>query len=156
MGTATKRSLAHPMNFFSELKRRSVYKVAVAYAVVAWLLIQASSILFPTFDAPAWVMKVVVVVVVIGFPIALIIAWAFELTPEGLKRTESAAEAPRRTSGGRVWIYVVIAGVLLSAGLFFLGRYTARTTSTGEDGRRSVPALPEKSIAVLPFASLSE
>ncbi|HEX4641661.1 MAG TPA: tetratricopeptide repeat protein [Chthoniobacterales bacterium] len=144
------------MNFFSELKRRNVYKVAVAYAVVAWLLIQASSILFPTFEAPPWVMKVVVVVVVIGFPIALIIAWAFELTPEGLKRTESAAEAPGRTSGGRVWIYVVIAGVLLSAGLFFLGRYTARTTSKEEDGRRSAVSLPAKSIAVLPFASLSE
>src|SRR3954463_11680590 len=143
-------------NFFSELKRRNVYKVAVAYAVVAWLLIQASSILFPTFDAPAWVMKVVVVVVVIGFPIALIIAWAFELTPEGLKRTESAAEAPRRTSGGRVWIYVVIAGVLLSAGLFFLGRYTAGTTSKEEDGRRRVAAMTEKSVAVLPFENLSE
>src|SRR3954467_3163644 len=150
-----KRCLTIAMNFFSELKRRNVYKGGVAYAVVAWLLIQASSILFPTFDAPAWVMKVVVVVVVIGFPIALIIAWAFELTPEGLKRTESAAEAPRRTSGGRVWIYVVIAGVLLSAGLFFLGRFTAGTISK-EDGRRSATSLPAKSIAVLPFASLSE
>src|SRR5213075_3326554 len=75
-------------NFFAELKRRNVYKVAVAYAVVAWLLIQAASILFPTYEAPAWVMKVFVAIVALGFPIALVIAWAFEMTPEGMKRTE--------------------------------------------------------------------
>src|SRR3954451_19631997 len=75
-------------SFFSELKRRNVYKVAVAYAVVAWLLIQAASILFPTYEAPAWVMKVFVAIVALGFPIALVIAWAFEMTPQGLKRTE--------------------------------------------------------------------
>src|SRR3954466_16411886 len=142
-------------SFFSELRRRNVYKVAVAYAVVGWLVIQVATQTFPFFEIPNWAVRLVILVVVIGFPIALIIAWAFELTPEGLKRTESAAEAPRRTSGGRAWIYVVIAGVLLSAGLFFLGRYTAGTTSK-EDGRRSVTSLPAKSIAVLPFASLSE
>ena len=83
-------------SFFAELKRRNVYKVAVAYAVVAWLLIQAASILFPTFEAPGWVMKVFVAVVVAGFPIALILAWAFELTPEGLKRTEFADRTPEK------------------------------------------------------------
>src|SRR3954469_3966261 len=81
----------HPRNFFAELKRRNVYKVAVAYAVVAWLLIQAASILFPTYEAPAWVMKVFVAVVALGFPVALVIAWAFEMTPEGLKRTEDVS-----------------------------------------------------------------
>src|ERR1700730_14642756 len=75
-------------SFFAELKRRNVYKVAVAYAVIAWLLIQAASILFPTFEAPAWVMKVFVVIVAAGFVVALVIAWAFEMTPEGMKRTE--------------------------------------------------------------------
>lgn len=75
-------------NFFSELKRRNVYKVAVAYAVIAWLLIQGTSILFPTFEAPAWVMKVFVVVLAAGFVVALFIAWAFEMTPQGMKRTE--------------------------------------------------------------------
>jgi len=78
-------------NFFAELKRRNVYKVAVAYAVVSWLLIQAASILFPTYEAPAWVMKVFVAIVALGFPIALVIAWAFEMTPEGLKRTEDVS-----------------------------------------------------------------
>src|SRR5438874_1763802 len=76
-------------NFFSELKRRNVYKVAVAYAVIAWLLIQAASILFPTFEAPGWVMKVFVVIVGAGFILALVIAWAFEMTPQGMKRTEN-------------------------------------------------------------------
>src|SRR5437763_10190878 len=75
-------------NFLAELKRRNVYKVAVAYAVVSWLSIQAASILFPTFDAPAWVMKVLVVLLAIGFVLAVLISWAFEATPEGLKRTE--------------------------------------------------------------------
>jgi hypothetical protein len=68
--------------FFAELKRRNVYKIAVAYAIVAWLLIQAASILFPTFEAPPWVMKIFVTAVFFGFPIALVLAWAFELTPE--------------------------------------------------------------------------
>jgi hypothetical protein len=77
-----------PKNFFAELKRRNVYRAAIAYAVVAWLLLQAASILFPTFEAPPWVMKVFVAVIVLGFPVALVFSWAFELTPEGLKRTE--------------------------------------------------------------------
>ena len=81
------RQAVNPRNFFSELKRRNVYKVAIAYGVVAWLLLQAASILFPTFEAPTWTMKVFVAMTALGFPIALIIAWAFELTPEGLKRT---------------------------------------------------------------------
>src|SRR5438128_1902967 len=77
--------------FFGELKRRNVYKVAVAYAVVAWLLIQAASILFPTFEAPTWVMKVFVAVLVLGFPVALVFSWAFEITPEGIKRESEVA-----------------------------------------------------------------
>jgi hypothetical protein len=85
----------NPKNIFTELKRRNVYKVAVAYGVVAWLLLQAASILFPTFEAPPWTMKVFVGLTVLGFPIALIIAWAFELTPEGLKRTEFADGLPK-------------------------------------------------------------
>ena len=75
-------------NFFTELKRRNVYKVAVAYVVVAWLLIQVATQVFPFFDIPNWVVRLVVLLIVLGFPIALLISWAFELTPEGLKRTE--------------------------------------------------------------------
>jgi len=77
--------------FSAELKRRHVYKVGVAYAVVAWLLVQAASILFPTFDAPAWTMKVFVMSIALGFPLAVILAWAFDMTPEGIKRTEEVS-----------------------------------------------------------------
>ena len=75
------------LNFFGELKRRNVYKVAITYAVVAWLLIQAASILLPTFEAPVWVMKAFVVLLALGFILAVFISWAFEMTPEGMKRT---------------------------------------------------------------------
>src|SRR2546423_15477357 len=78
-------------NFFSELKRRNVYKVAVAYAVIFWLLIQAASIFFPAFDAPPWAMKVFIVVLVLGFPIALVLSWAFEITLEGIKLESEVA-----------------------------------------------------------------
>src|SRR5215510_15118842 len=86
-----------PGNFFGELKRRNIYKVAAAYAVVSWLLIQAASILFPTFDAPPWAMKVFVVVLMLGFPAVLVFSWAFEITPDGIVR-ESEVEAGKSTS----------------------------------------------------------
>src|SRR5439155_9812009 len=87
-------------NFFAELKRRNVYKVAVAYAVVGWLLVQVVTQVFPFLEIPNWVVRLVIVLVAIGFPIALVIAWAFEATPEGIKRTEdvdraAAAQRPR-------------------------------------------------------------
>ena len=87
-------------SFFAELKRRNVYKVAIAYAVVGWLLIQVATQVFPFFEIPNWAVRLVVLAIVIGFPIALVIAWAFELTPEGLKRTEdvdlaAAAQRPQ-------------------------------------------------------------
>ena len=128
--------------FFAELKRRNVYKVAAAYAAVAWLLIQIASTLLPIFDAPAWGMKALVAVVAAGFPVALVLAWAFEITSKGIVRTDEAADAPRRQGGA--WIYVSLLGVAAAAGLFFLGRYS---TSLGGPG--------EKSIAVLPFANQS-
>jgi TolB-like protein/Tfp pilus assembly protein PilF len=143
--------------FFAELRRRNVYKVAIAYAVVAWLLLQAASILFPTFEAPPWTMKVFVAVIVLGFPIALVIAWAFELTPEGLKRTEFADELPKKAPRNRVWIYVVIIAGAISVGVFFLGRYTAasKQSEPSNAGTQSASAIPEKSIAVLPFENAS-
>ena len=101
--------------FFSELKRRNVYKVAVAYAVVAWLLIQIATQVFPFFEIPNWGIRLVVLAIVIGFPVALIIAWAFEATPQGIKRTE-AADAANQHSGGKTWIYIVILGAVLSIG----------------------------------------
>lgn len=150
----------NPGNFFAELKRRNVYKVAVAYAVVAWLLIQAASILFPTFEAPAWVMKIFVTMVFLGFPIALVLAWAFELTPEGIKRTEEVTpnESITRHTGRKVTALIVIAAVAAAALLAF---QFLRTTSSPRTTEKALPAatagaIPPKSIAVLPFASLSE
>src|SRR5262245_28130361 len=134
-------------NIFTELKRRNVYKVAVAYAVVGWLLIQVATQVFPFLEIPNWAIRLVIFVTALGFPIALIIAWAFELTPEGIKRTE-AADAARQRSRGGVWMAVVVVAATVSLGLFFLGRYTAPKVT------RSSESLA-KSIAVLPFENLS-
>ncbi|PZR74625.1 MAG: hypothetical protein DLM73_07540 [Chthoniobacterales bacterium] len=145
-------------NFFSELKRRNVYKVAVAYAIVAWLLIQAASILFPTFEAPAWVMKAVVAVIALGFPIALIIAWAFEMTPEGMKRTEDVSPdevIPQWSK--RKFAALIVSVAVIAAGLLafqFLRSKPASTTPAAAIAP-VLPAISEKSIAVLPFENLS-
>jgi len=138
----------NPDNFFAELKRRNVYKVAIAYVVVGWALAQGIAQVFPVFDAPNWIVRLIVVLIVIGFPITLIFAWAFEITPEGLKRTEDAdAMPPSSRPSNRAWIYIVFVGAAVSLSLFFLGRYTA--------GNRTTASNDKKSIAVLPFASLS-
>src|SRR5947207_393546 len=131
-----------PRKLFAELNRRNVYKVAIAYAVVAWLLMQIATQIFPFLEIPNWAIRLVIMLIVIGFPIALIIAWAFELTPEGLKRTEAADELPKKAPRNRAWSYVVIIAGAISVGVFFLGRYTSSKQSA---------ELPAKSIAVLPF-----
>ena len=140
----------NPGNFFAELRRRNVYKVAVAYAIVGWLIVQIATQVFPFLEIPNWVVRLVIALVAIGFPIALIIAWAFELTPQGIKRTEEADVGSERPSKHRAWIYVALIGAALSIGLFFVGRYTGRDTAGA--GRTELPA---KSIAVLPFDNLS-
>ena len=136
-------------DFFAQLKQRNVYKVGVAYAVVAWLLIQIATQVFPFLKIPDWAVRWIILALALGFPIALVIAWAFELTPEGIKRADAADTLPARRQGS-AWIYVVLGSAALSVGLFFLGRYTASNKSS--DAADS----PLKSIAVLPFASLSE
>jgi len=143
-------------NFFAELKRRNVYKVAVAYAVVAWLLIQAASILLPTFEAPAWVMKVVVMLLALGFPAALIFSWAFEITPEGIKR-ESEIEPNKSISAhtGRKIIALTIALSVVAAGLFTFNLFRTRSTTTPRQ-TEATTAPPNKSVAVLAFANLSD
>jgi hypothetical protein len=153
----------NPKIFFGELKRRNVYKVGVAYAIVAWLLMQIASQIFPFFEIPNWVVRLVVILLIVGFPVALIIAWAFEVTPEGIKRTE-AADAAGQRSRGVAWIYVVLIGVALSVGLFFVGRFTAghaTPRSASEELRRGkqsevATAGPDKSIAVLPLYQIAE
>jgi TolB-like protein len=136
-------------NFFGELKRRNVYKVAIVYAVIAWLLIQAGSILFPTFEAPGWVMKAFVAIIAAGFPIALVLAWAFELTPEGIKRTEDVdvSESITRKSGRKLDFFIIAVLLLVIAALLF-HRLRPNVSPT-------ISSSPEKSIAVLPFENLS-
>src|SRR5438876_1893654 len=139
-------------NFFAELKRRNVYKVAVAYAIVGWLSIQIATQIFPFLEIPNWIVRLVIVLIAIGFPIALVIAWAFEATPEGIKRTEVADAMPAVTRQKKhAWIYIVVVGAAISVALFFLGRFTA--------GNKTVATAPNelsaKSIAVLPFDNLS-
>jgi TolB-like protein/predicted Zn-dependent protease len=135
-------------SFFAELRRRNVYKVAIAYAIVGWLLVQVTTQVFPFFEIPNWGVRLIVLFIVIGFPVALILAWAFELTPEGIKRTDEIE--PGRRSRNRVWIYVVVIAGAISVGLFFLGRYSV-PTNVSESAN-----VPVKSIAVLPFQNLSK
>jgi TolB-like protein/Flp pilus assembly protein TadD len=143
----------NPKTFFGELKRRNVYKVAVAYAIVGWLLVQIATQVFPFLEIPNWVVRLIIVLIAIGFPIALVIAWAFEATPEGIKRTEVADTMPAVPGQKKhAWIYVVIIGAAISLALFFLGRYTA---GSGTPRQSEAPTVSAKSIAVLPFDNLS-
>src|SRR5437016_6880018 len=137
-------------NFFAELKRRNVYKVAVAYIVAGWALSQGIAQVLPVFDIPNWLIRLIVVLIITGLPIALVLAWTFEITSQGIKRTEdvdlaTAAQQPKK----RTWIFVVIIGALVSIGLFFLGRYSAGNKTASPAG------ITNKSIAVLPFDNLS-
>lgn len=133
----------NPKSFFGELKRRNVYKVAIAYIVGGWALAQGLAQVLPVFSIPNWVIQLIVLLIILGLPVALGLAWAFELTPEGLKRTEDVDEAAAAAHKKRAWIYVVIVGALVSTGLFFLGRYSAMDTA------------PRQSIAVLPLINES-
>jgi len=136
-------------NFFAELRRRNVYKVAIAYGVVAWLLMQVASQIFPFFEIPNWAVRLVVLLLVIGFPVALILAWAFELTPEGIKRAEDVDVSKSLTrKTGRKLDFFIIAVLLLVIGILVFQRLHPNVSA--------VSSSLEKSIAVLPFENLSE
>ncbi|MGH8427664.1 MAG: tetratricopeptide repeat protein [Gammaproteobacteria bacterium] len=164
------------MALWKELRRRHVFRIAVAYAVAAWLLIQLGDIVLPTFGAPGWVLKVVIGLLVLFFPIALILAWAFEITPEGVRRTESAdSEAARPAQTHRrvgQTLNIVIIAVLAAAAAVLAWRLTTRPTKVTQPAALSAPAahsavsaavappqpatvIPAKSIAVLPFVNLN-
>jgi serine/threonine-protein kinase len=139
-------------SFFTELKRRNVYKVAVAYIVAGWALAQGIAQVLPVFHVPNWAIQLLVLLIIIGFPVAIVLAWAFEITPEGIKRTEDVHTTHPHSIGG-AWIYIVVVSVFVSVGLFFLGRYTAENAMP----RQSETALAnsKKSIAVLPLVNES-
>src|SRR5438094_5931557 len=146
-----------PATFLTELKRRKVFRVAVVYAIVAWRLIQAGSILFPTFEAPPWVMKVFVTAVILGFPVAMILAWAFELTAEGLRRSEEVT--PRESKMhklGSKWTAVIVTAAVLAAALLAFQFARTRRSPAIEPPKQTAPtATLDKSVAVLPFENLS-
>jgi TolB-like protein/Tfp pilus assembly protein PilF len=145
-----KARIVNPKNFFAELRRRNVYKVAIAYAVVAWLLMQVASQIFPFFEIPNWAVRLVVLLLVIGFPVAMILAWAFELTPEGIKRAEDvdlSKSVTRKT--GRKLDFFIIAVLLVVIAILLFQRLHPNVSPKASSSL-------EKSIAVLPFENLSE
>src|SRR6266566_3466368 len=143
----------NPRNFFTELRRRNVYKVAAAYAIVGWLLVQVATQVFPFFEIPNWGVRLIVLFIVIGFPIALILAWAFELTPEGIKRAEdvdlSKSVAPKT---GRKLTVIIIAIVVLALSLLVFQLTRPHPVMSAA---KPLGAPNDKSVAVLPFANLS-
>jgi hypothetical protein len=142
----TSRENVDLRNFFTELRRRNVYKVAVAYALVGWLLIQIAVSTFPFLQIPIWATRLVIGLVILAFPIALILAWAFELTPKGIQRTQELAPGVKPVrSSGRKRATMIVAIALAAAGLTAF--YIVRSKS-GANGS-------EKSIAVLPFENRS-
>src|SRR5215467_4047510 len=102
-------------NFFSELKRRNVYKVAIAYIVGGWALSQGIAQVFPVFDVPNWIVRLLVLLIIIGLPVALVLAWMFEITPQGIKRTATADAMPGSAkTKNDAWLYVVVIGAAIS------------------------------------------
>jgi len=153
-------------SFFAELKRRNVYKVAVAYAVVSWLLIQVATQVFPFFEIPNWAVRLVVLLLILGFPVALILSWAFEITPEGIKRESEVAHEQstarhtgRRIVGLTIVVAVIAAGLLVFQLVRSKSAVTPRPVTQPEarPGFQSEAAtVSAKSIAVLPFDNLSD
>ena len=148
-------------NFFSELKRRNVYNVGVAYAVVSWLLIQVATQVFPFFGIPAWAVRLVVLLLILGFPVALILSWAFEITPEGIKRAEDVEPGDSIThkTGRRKLVGITMALAVVAAGLFAFQILRPRVMRDSEATPMQLavaaPVISDKSIAVLPFENRS-
>jgi TolB-like protein/Flp pilus assembly protein TadD len=140
----------NPTNFFTELKRRNVYRAAVAYGVVAWFLTQLTTQVFPFFEIPNSAVRFVVIALAVGFPIAMLLSWIYELTPEGVVRTEDLDPVEARSvqrRSGRLLDFIIIGALLLIIAMLIVGRLPFYR-QTGE-------SMSQKSIAVLPFENLS-
>lgn len=138
----------NPKNFFAELRRRNIYRVAAAYAVVSWLIIQVAASTFPVLEIPSWCVRLVIVLLILGFPVALVLAWAYELTPEGIRRADEITPEEYRKALRGQKLNVTIIAVLVCAVAFLLYQRwrPGQARSSG----------PEKSIAVLPFENFSD
>ena len=148
------REKMNPRTFLAELKRRHVYRVAIAYGVVAWLLIQVATQVFPFFEIPNWVVRLVVLVSVLGFPISLIIAWAFEMTPQGMKRAEEIAPneyIPHWST--RKFAALIVTIAMLATGVLVFQLVRSKPTSPAQITAAAMPS--QKSIAVLPLLNES-
>jgi TolB-like protein/Tfp pilus assembly protein PilF len=153
------------MSFIQELKRRNVFRVAITYGAIGWLLVEVASVLFPTFEAPAWVMKVFATIIILGFPLALFLAWSFELTPDGIKKEKDVDRSLSITAQtGRKIDYVIISVLVVALGFFAYDKFVlspVREITTIETDIQSAAdqadstAADEKSIAVLPFENIS-
>ena len=141
----------NPKKLFGELKRRNVYRAALAYGVVAWFLTQLTTQVFPFFEIPNSAVRFVVIALAVGFPIAMLLSWIYEFTPEGVVRTEDLDPAGARSAQratGRTLDFVIIGVLLLVIAMLIVGRMPFYR-QTGE-------SISQKSIAVLPFENLSE
>ena len=141
----------NPGNFFVELKRRNVYKVAIAYVVASWALAQGLAQVLPVFDIPNWVVRLVVLLLIIGFPVALVLSWAFEITSEGIKRESDIdpSKSITRKTGRKLIAFTVVAATIAAGLLAFQFARSKSSTSP------LTSVITNKSIAVLPFDNLS-
>jgi len=145
-----------PPNFFEELKRRNVYRAAIGYAVFAWLLVQIATQVFPFFEIPNWVVRLIVLLLIIGFPIVLVCSWAFELTPEGIKREEEVDRGkPGTRKMGRKITVLIVALTTVAAGMMVYRGVRSEQSSKAGEKASGTAAIESKSIAVLPFENLS-
>ena len=149
--TRSKARRVNPTNFLTELKRRNVYRAAVAYGVIAWFFTQLTTQVFPFFEIPNSAVRFVVIALAVGFPIAMLLAWVYEFTPEGVVRTEDLHPAQARSAErvtGRILDFIIIGALLLVIAMLIVGRLPFYR-QTGE-------SISQKSIAILPFENLSE
>lgn len=143
-------------NFIQELKRRNVFKVATAYAIAGWLIIQIATSVFPTFEFPTWTTQFVIILVVIGFPLSLIFAWAFELTPEGLKKSQEVDITESVTSRTGKKLNGIIITVLSMAVIFLLVERVFFAEAAFIENQSELADIETASIAVLPFVNMSD
>ena len=135
------------MNLFAELKRRNVFKVAIAYAIVGWVLMQIAAVAFPPLGLPEWSQTFVVVLVLMGLPIAILLAWAFEITPDGVKQTKKNTTSP-------YGVMALTFAIMAVGAWYYLGE-TPNTPTVVENLAPALPIAEDKSIAVLPFVDMS-
>ncbi len=145
-------------SFFRELKQRKVYRVAVGYAVVAWLVVQISATVIPAYHAPEWILPLLITAIALGFPVALVLAWAFDIKGGAIKKApESTIATISGANKRRVWLLAAL-GLIISAlaiGAYWLRHPWPKAVTASQSAPATMPEILEKSVAVLPFENLS-